>query len=59
MSVNGLKNMVSVPAWPHVAVEVFYQLAAQKAEPKSLPKPSWLSLCYLNQTGYGPGQILI
>jgi hypothetical protein len=37
MFANGLKNMVSVPAWPHVADEVFYQLAAQKAEPKSLP----------------------
>jgi hypothetical protein len=29
--------MVSVPAWPRVVDEVFYQLAAQKAEPKSLP----------------------
>jgi hypothetical protein len=38
MFVNGLKNMVSVLAWPHVADEVFSQLAAQKAEPKSLPK---------------------
>jgi hypothetical protein len=37
MFANGLKNMVSVPAWPHVADEAFYQLAAQKAEPKSLP----------------------
>jgi ribonuclease P protein component len=37
MSVNGLKNMVSVPGWPHVADGVFYQLAAQRAEPKSLP----------------------
>ena len=43
--------MVSVPAWPHVVDEVFYQLAAQKAEPKSLlnkiispvlPKPNRL-----------------
>ena len=43
--------MVSVPAWPLVADEVFYQLAAQKAEPKSLlnkiispvlPKPNRL-----------------
>ncbi len=38
MFANGLKNMVSVPAWPHVVDEVFYQLAAQKAELKSLPK---------------------
>ena len=36
MFANGLKNMVSVPAWPLVADEVFYQLVALKAEPKSL-----------------------
>mgnify|MGYP000033993661 CR=1 FL=1 len=51
MFANGLKNMVSVPAWPLVVDEVFYQLVALKAEPKSLlnkiispvlPKPNRL-----------------
>ena len=36
MFANGLKNMVSVPAWPLVAAELFYQLVAQKVAPKSL-----------------------
>ena len=33
---SGLKTMVSVLAWPQEAGEVFYQLVALKAAPKSL-----------------------
>ena len=33
---SGLKNMVSVLAWPQEVDEVFYQLVALKAAPKSL-----------------------
>ena len=58
MFVNGLKNMVSVPAWPLVADGVFYLPVALKAEPKSLLNKKQL-LCYLNPTGYGSDQILI
>jgi hypothetical protein len=36
MFANGLKNMVSVLAWPQEAGEVFYQLVALKAAPKFL-----------------------
>ena len=57
MFANGLKNMVSVPAWPLVADGVFYLPVALKAEPKSLPNKN-ANPCYLNPTGYGPEQIL-
>ena len=36
MYVSGLKSMDSALAWQPVVVEVFYQLAAQRAAPKSL-----------------------
>ena len=58
MFASGLKNMVSVPAWPLVADGVFYLPVALKAEPKSLPNKN-TNPCYLNPTGYGLEQILI
>jgi len=36
MFANGLKNMVSVLAWPQEVDEVFYRLVALKAALKSL-----------------------
>jgi hypothetical protein len=38
MYASGLKSMDSALAWQPVVVEVFYQLAAQRAAPKSLLK---------------------
>ena len=52
MFANGLKNMVSVPAWPLVADGASYLPVALKAEPKSLPNKN-TNPCYLNPTGYG------
>jgi hypothetical protein len=34
---SGLKSMDFALAWQPVVAEVFYQLAAQRAAPKSLP----------------------
>jgi hypothetical protein len=36
MFANGLKSMDFALAWQPVVAEVFYQLAAQRAAPKSL-----------------------